>query len=87
MPTYIYKCSTCGDVFEQRMKIAERNEACCECGGEVEIQLGTPLVTWKGGPPTQPNMGKTCGRGAPNKPSDDEINDGILGPDGPYTGE
>lgn len=89
MPIYRYRCRACGNGFEERKRIDERYDVKCNaCGrdGEnaIEIVVGTPVVIWKGGPPTQPNMGRTAGRGAPNKPSDDEIDDGILGPDGPY---
>lgn len=89
MPVYDYECRICGNRFTERRPIDERYDIACErCGAQGEdgvgIRLGTPHVTWVGGPPTLPNLGRTMGRGAPNKPSDDEIADGILGPDGEY---
>ncbi len=84
MPIYDYKCLSCGRAFEKRMLMAERYTTVCECGGEVKIQLGVPVVIWAQGPPTLPNLGVTNSTGMPNKPSDDEIDDGILGPDGDY---
>lgn len=50
MPQYSYKCTNddCGHTFDRRSKIAERNEPvdapCTECGGEIQMVLGTATV-------------------------------------------
>lgn len=44
-PVYEYKCTKCGNVFEEIHKVDDRNnplsEPCKECQGEVEMKIGT----------------------------------------------
>lgn len=48
MPTYDYKCKSCGNTFERILKIANRedpmSEPCVECGGEITNVIGVPTV-------------------------------------------
>lgn len=48
MPTYDYKCKSCGDTFERILKIADRetptSDPCKECGGEIGMIVGVPMV-------------------------------------------
>lgn len=42
MPTYEYKCSDCGYVFEQLQKFTEEPiKVCPNCGGEVKRLIGS----------------------------------------------
>ncbi|AIX13057.1 transcriptional regulator [Erwinia phage vB_EamM-Bue1] len=48
MPTYDYRCKSCSHTFERRMKIADReapaSDPCKECGGEVQLAVGVPMI-------------------------------------------
>lgn len=46
MPTYVYECGTCGQVFEivQRMAEAPLTECPAECGGHVKRLIQAPLT-------------------------------------------
>lgn len=52
MPTYDYKCNACGEEFEARRKISERDEPlecpvlCCE--GDVHRTVSAPAVHYDG---------------------------------------
>lgn len=40
MPIYAYRCNTCGQDFEDRRAVADRDGAACpECGGEARRLL------------------------------------------------
>lgn len=60
MPMYQYKCDSCGYEFTMRMKIVERKDPegdpCPTClTGNVELRVGTPLVSYS----TNPGMTTT----------------------------
>lgn len=44
MPFYDFQCDTCGDVFEERLAIAERNNAvaCRSCGEPAHRKMCLP---------------------------------------------
>lgn len=46
MPTYVYKCSNCGNKFELRRSIKDESEVLCpECGSPSEkIFVPVPIV-------------------------------------------
>ena len=45
MPTFDYRCASCGVVFEEWVKVAETPVSCPECGAaEAERQLSVPTV-------------------------------------------
>lgn len=45
MPLYNYFCKKCEKEFESYNRIDERhNERCANCGGPVEILVGSPLL-------------------------------------------
>ena len=49
MPTYDYRCATCGIAHELNVPIAERDkptEIPCDCGGVVERVWGAPLFAY-----------------------------------------
>lgn len=54
MPTYTYKCESCGNKFDARRKIAERqdNLECPECGEAAvytpEFKTQPPVFTGSG---------------------------------------
>ena len=53
MPTYEYKCESCGDVFELRQKFADEPLKVHEdkgkgCGGPVHRLLSAPALQFKG---------------------------------------
>ena len=52
MPLYAYECLSCGDLFEETYKIADRKKPtkrpCYECGGEIvqaitRMNIGDPV--------------------------------------------
>ena len=51
MPTYDYKCKTCGHRFEGRAKMSDPPLPCPEhgCGGETEKIFTTAPVHFRGG--------------------------------------
>ena len=50
MPTYDYKCETCENVFEENLKIVDRDapteHPCVLCGGKVVQLIGVPLFAY-----------------------------------------
>ena len=46
MPTYDYKCEKCENVFEENLKIVDRDAPtelpCVHCGGKVISLIGVP---------------------------------------------
>lgn len=54
MPTYDFKCSSCGNTFEDSCSISSRDTHFpkCECGGEASYVYipSVPLVSFKDGP-------------------------------------
>ena len=49
MPTYEYRCTKCGDLFEVRQKFSDETLTIHEkCGGPVERLLSVPAFQFKG---------------------------------------
>lgn len=49
MPTYAYKCATCGHTFEQRQSFDDQPLTTCpECSGPLKKVFGNVGVTFKG---------------------------------------
>lgn len=52
MPTYDYRCSSCGATFDQHKKISDRDntasDVCPECTttGQIDRLVGSPLVAY-----------------------------------------
>ncbi|MBT8337848.1 MAG: zinc ribbon domain-containing protein [Gemmatimonadetes bacterium] len=45
MPTFDYRCGSCGAEFEEWVKVADTSVPCPECGAaEAERQLSIPIV-------------------------------------------
>lgn len=48
MPTYDYACKGCEHMFQARKPCNDRHEPtlspCSECGGEVYIHVGSPMI-------------------------------------------
>lgn len=42
MPLYNYKCTKCGEEFDQNRKISERESTVCKCGGVALKELSAP---------------------------------------------
>ena len=40
MPIYRVKCHKCNKVFDELVKISDRNKIKCKCGGTTEIWFG-----------------------------------------------
>jgi len=49
MPTYEYKCESCGQVFELRQKFSDRPlDTHDACGGKVHRLISAPALQFKG---------------------------------------
>ena len=52
MPTYDYRCLSCGNNFEMFQYMSEKHLSTCpECGGKVKRLIGTgagPIFKWSG---------------------------------------
>lgn len=49
MPTYEYKCQSCGDIFELRQRFSDEPLTVHEgCGGPVERIISAPALQFKG---------------------------------------
>lgn len=49
MPTYDFKCKTCGKVFEASKRMSEPNVP-CECGGATDVHYArVPPAHFQGG--------------------------------------
>jgi putative FmdB family regulatory protein len=65
MPTYEYRCSKCGDEFEEFQDIAaEPGAECPKCGGRAERLIsGGAAILMKGG--DSGAAGSCCGQANP----------------------
>lgn len=48
MPTYVYECKQCGDVFEVEQRITEDPLTDCQCGGTVKRVIQPVGIAFKG---------------------------------------
>ncbi|RJQ66869.1 zinc ribbon domain-containing protein [Pseudonocardiaceae bacterium YIM PH 21723] len=65
MPTYEFRCRSCGDTFEvQRTMAASADPALCPIGHEDTVKLlNTVGMTGRAGAPTPSGGGGCCGGG------------------------
>lgn len=51
MPTYVYECSSCSNVFEVQQRISEDPLTSCECGSEGTVKriIQPAAVMFRGG--------------------------------------
>lgn len=49
MPIYVYRCEMCDKEIEVIQSITDAPlKICTECGGELEQQMTTPAIVFKG---------------------------------------
>jgi putative FmdB family regulatory protein len=66
MPTYSYRCPTCGHGFQKLEKMtAAPQDTCPACGGRSQRQItGGAGLALKGSDSAEPTGGSCCGGGA-----------------------
>lgn len=77
MPTYVYKCPTCGHTTEMLRKMSEHKRSKPVCPYHPQTTMETvlqPVATvWPDGPPTPRDLARRLNRGIP-----DHVQEGSL---------